>query len=259
MLFILIFFFASAILASLVSKDYPSTGLSCVNIYFDQGSLVISKGRGYAQALKNLISKFYFHDIQVSAVEFYQAGDLERCNASFYIGSEVDIKIPKKFLEDYVRTNKKVTWIGYNIWQLGRGLERELGVRYLGLNSRMQNRERNKALHFKDILYKGQVYSKAGPISADSFSGEEHTSLVELLPMDVSKFRFLAEIQNSRTRELIPYAIQAGSRFYFVENLLAQTRGQVQAQDLDPDVFFQEILQEILVGPSSSHPKYGIR
>lgn len=195
----------------------------CVNIFYDQSqdpSYVI--GKKFSMKVQNLLASFSQHQLQPLPIETYQEGDMDKCSASIYIGSYIDNKLPRAFLNDYIRTEKKVAWIGHNIWQLGEQLEKSMGLRFIRLttlDSRLRDHLKRPTF-FAEILYNGKVFFK-------SISGERHGEVVppyeqaELLPTDLSKFEVIAEARHTGTREVIPYIVRAQNRYYVADNPFA--------------------------------------
>src|SRR5262245_44321599 len=73
-------------------------------------------GELYAILTANLASHFGTWTAQ--PITRYTAHQLDSFTATVYIGSTYDEPIPTAFLDDVLATNRPVTWIGFNIWQL---------------------------------------------------------------------------------------------------------------------------------------------
>ncbi|MCD6039946.1 MAG: hypothetical protein K0S27_1346 [Gammaproteobacteria bacterium] len=116
---ILLFFLFPFILIAASGNLKPT---KCVQIYYDHSPTpndpAYYNGRLYAIALQNLVS--HFPDIQqyIIPIELYQTGQLDRCEASFYLGTYYNNFIPQKFISDFLKTRKTVVWIGANVWKL---------------------------------------------------------------------------------------------------------------------------------------------
>ena len=74
-------------------------------------------GRIYAVELANLLGHFEVK-ATLQPVINYQAGTLEAYDATFYIGSLYDMTLPPAFLDDILKTQKTIGWMGYNLKQL---------------------------------------------------------------------------------------------------------------------------------------------
>ncbi|MNL63145.1 hypothetical protein D3C87_1872430 [compost metagenome] len=98
------------------------------------------------------------------------------------------------------------------------------------------------AAFFKDILYKGQIFSKVLD------SGQ-----IELVPTDLHKFESVAEIRHSRTREVIPYIVRSKNKFYIADNPLSGLPNK------DSSFVLANVLTEILGLQHFPRPQYGIR
>lgn len=194
---------------------------ACINIFYDQTvNSDYEDGRRFSGQLSRLLRAMTPMPQVVRPVEHFQSGDFEKCNLNFYIGSYPENKLPRDFLHDYVRTRKKVLWMGYNIWQLGEQLESRFGLRFIRLTtldpSSLGSEE--KTAYFSEVLYKGRVYVKSSggglsPLGQRQVPFEQ----VELLPTNLDKFDALAEARHSRTREVIPYIVRADNRYYVAD------------------------------------------
>ncbi|MFS4461136.1 hypothetical protein [Bdellovibrio sp. HCB2-146] len=178
---------------------------------------------------------------KLHAVENYSSDDFEKCHLNFYIGSLYDNKIPRALLDDYIKTEQKVIWIGYNIWQLGDLFEKHMGLRFLRMANADAQWESPQAF-FKDILYKGQIFSK-----------QMDSEQIELLATDLHKFESVAEIRHSRTREVIPYIVRSKNKFYVADNPLSGRPNK------DASFVLTNVLSEILGLQHFPRPQYGIR
>lgn len=193
----------------------------CVNIYYDQTQdQKYWMGKSYAVLLQNLLGHFPEFQQIVSPIESYRPGDIDRCAATIYIGSYFDNKIPRAFINEYIVTERNVAWLGYNIWQLGEQLEKEMGLRYVGMTTLDKNLlDKNKhPTFFKEILYKGEIFTKYGAWNRKN--SQEYLAAFEqadLVPVDTQKFETLAEARHSGTKEVIPYIVRAKNHFYVAD------------------------------------------
>ena len=110
----------------------------CVQVYYDAvpgAATPYTYGRVHAQHLQNLLGHFPDLSQIVIPIERYEKGQLDRCRASFYLGTYFDNAVPAAFLEDFASTRRRVLWAGYNLWKLRpETLERLWGTRYAGLS-----------------------------------------------------------------------------------------------------------------------------
>jgi hypothetical protein len=216
------------------TTQLEKTGRACVQIYHDRNEQNVS------EVLKTLLASIGAHPAKIASIESYGVGDLNRCAVNFYVGTKIDNKLPRSFLADYFSSRQKNIWIGYNIWQLGDQLEQEMGLRFLRVD---QVQEGGSAAYFRDILYRGQVFTKS----------PEHSMQVELVPTDLRKFQSLAEIRHSQSREVIPYIVHSENRFYVADNPLKKLGNK------DSGVVFMNVLGEILGLQHFPRAQYGIR
>jgi hypothetical protein len=223
-----------ASIESFQTTQLEKSGRACVQIYHDRNEQAVP------EVLKNLMTSFGTQPTQISDVESYNGGDLNRCAINFYVGTEIDNRLPRSFLTDYFQSQQKVIWIGYNIWQLGDQLEQKMGLRVLRVTQASAEVAGNA---FRDILYRGQVFPKSS----------SHSVQVELVPTDLRKFEALAEIRHSRSREVIPYIVRSANRFYIADNPFEKPGNR------DAGFVFTNVLGEILGLQHFPQAQYGIR
>lgn len=193
----------------------------CVNVYFDRSKeSSYWMGKTYANFLQNILGHFPKYQQIVSPIELYQKGDIEKCHASFYIGSYFNNQIPADFLKDFTTTQKRVAWMGYSIWQLGAEFEKIFGYKYSRLTTldREHLDQTGRPSYFKFVHYKGEVFRKYGDWSkVDPTIFLAPFEQAVLLPVDSSKSQVLAQAEHNFTKEKLPYALQAGNHFYVAD------------------------------------------
>lgn len=216
------------------TTQLEKSGRACVQIYHDRNE------RKVPELLKKLMGSFGAQPTQITDIASYGAGELNRCAINFYIGTEIDNKLPRSFLTDYFESQQKIIWIGYNVWQLGEQLEQEMGLRVLHV---VHGKTDGAEDTFRDILYRGQVFPKTSSRSVQ----------VELVPTDLRKFESLAEIRHSRSREVIPYIVRSENRFYIADNPFENPGNR------DAGFVFTNILGEILGLQHFPQAQYEIR
>jgi uncharacterized protein YdaL len=200
----------------------------CVQVYFDeqtpsaqmlasdQGSL----GRIYANMTLNLLAHFSEYKRFISPITAYQKGDIEKCPATLYLGSDYYSEVPMDFVEDFKSTKKRVAWLGYSFWDLGEHLEKIFGVQFESfteLDTQHLTIDQ-KPTFFRDVLYKGEVFTKYNDWNAkDDTQFLAAYEVAELKVVDSKKSKILAQISHSATNENIPWALQAGTKFIITE------------------------------------------
>ncbi len=205
----------------------------CVRIYYDRSDQPESYwiGRTYAMFAQNLLGHFPAWQQIVSPIELYQAGEIETCAATIYIGSYFENKVPQAFFNDFAKTKKRVAWLGYSIWKYPtKTLEQLFGHSYVGLTKLDSDRLDSRGLptFFRDVLYKGETFSKFGDSvqldpavwrSKSEFrAGFEQAQLKPSADIENRRgVQILAEVRHGGTSETIPYAIRKENRFYFAD------------------------------------------
>lgn len=205
----------------------------CVRIYFDRtpAPQVYWMGRTYALFAQNLLGHFPAWQQIVSPIELYRAGDIETCAATLYFGSFFENAIPAAFYSDFAKTRKNVAWMGYSIWRYPIETQRELfGHEYVRLTTLDRERldPRGRPTFFRDIIYKGEKFSKFGEDVAlrpgdwrsevEFRAGFEQSLLKPSpLPAQLEGVEVLAQAQHNGTGERIPYAIRKKNRFFVAD------------------------------------------
>ena len=199
---------------------------NCIQIFYDTTTDANFKylGRTYALMLSNLLGHFPEHQQIIGPVEMYRKGDLEACKATFYFGTNFDKKLPLDFIDDYKTTTKSVIWIGYNFWQLGKTFEDTFGYsvnngdyQFTTLSTTQKSAD-GKPGFFRDILYKGETFTKFS-----TWKDASQTTLVtsfemtNLIKPTAPLSTVLAQAKHSTTNEIIPWVYQAGKKFFVTE------------------------------------------
>lgn len=219
------------------SSLWPFAKPKCVRIYYDRSKNPQSYwiGRTYAMFTQNLLGHFPEWQQIVSPIELYQAGEIETCEATIYLGSYFENEIPKAFYDDFAKTKKRVAWAGYSIWKYPPNeLSRILGHEYVGLTALDAGKEVGKSdangrpAFFRDVLYKGETFSKFGDFvkidpsvwrsEAEFRAGFEQVRLRPTANLENRNgVQVLAETRHSSTGEKIPYVVRKENRFYFAD------------------------------------------
>lgn len=194
----------------------------CVQVFYDKTGENTNLSRSYALMIINLLGHFPVYQQIIGPVELYRKGDLEKCKASFYIGTEKENVLPVEFLSDFSKTSKTVVWMGHNFWQLGEAFEKTFGYKKYEFNNLdLANRTpapENKPSFFRDILYKGEVFSKYNVWLKDKPDVLDGAfEMIKLSEKSGSQSFVLAQARHSFSNELIPWALQSGRKFYIAE------------------------------------------
>lgn len=176
-------------------RVYYSDPLPASSPYRDGGSF-------HALMLKNLLGQYDNVQVISRPISQYVAGDAASSLRTFYIGTVFDEKIPASFLQD-VAAGAPVSWIGYNVWELGSSLG-GLGLSYQGLHTALSAGE--IAAAYNTVTYKGYSYKK--------YPAQQE--MVEL-GADPAKTETLASATNSGGGR-IPYLVRSGNFYYVADN-----------------------------------------
>jgi uncharacterized protein YdaL len=205
-------------------------------------------GITYALMLKALLGHFDLR-ADIRPVGDYRTGELSSYSTLFYLGSYYNNPLPDDFLRDVAKSNQRVVWFKYNLWQLSSPSELQFesknGLSFVdlhGLDSEPSSENPNPGF-YDTVQYKGKSlvkyyhYDKAsGEVSADPDIG-----LVRI--NDPKKAQTRVMIQDSHTHESAPYIVQAGpqGRFWYIADLPFSYIGP-----RDRYLVFCDILHDIL-------------
>ena len=140
----------------------------CLQIYYDavpSDPKMTRFGRLHALHLDNLVGHFPKIQTYVIPLARYQAGDIERCASSIYLGTYYDAPIPETFLLDFVKTSKHVAWLGYNFWKLGDQHVKDIwGIKFKGLSTLdlTHRDDKGRPGFYKYYTYKQETFKKFG-------------------------------------------------------------------------------------------------
>lgn len=176
-------------------RVYYSDPLPASSPYRDGGSF-------HAVMLRNLLGQYDNVQVISRPISQYVAGDAASSLRTFYIGTVFDEALPASFLSD-VRAGAPVSWIGYNVWELGSGLS-GLGLGYVGLHTAVNTAD--IAAAYSNVAYKGYTYRK--------YAAQQE--MVELTA-DPARTETLATASNAAGSR-IPYLVRSGNFYYVADN-----------------------------------------
>jgi len=237
----LLFFFSFTPL-SILAETPPSTGpahsvslaaapTKCVQIYYDHAPSMSDpdyyKGRLHAIGLQNLLA--HFPDIQqyIIPIELYQTGQLERCDASFYLGTYYNNTIPKEFLADFVNTKKTVVWLGYNLWKLApENITKLWGASFSDLFKPNWDKkdEGGRPGVYNYFEYKGQTFERCkyhkapdSPEFKEHYSNDYDIALLKLLSPAAEK-QVLSWAKFTMGNARTPYILRNLNHWYVADD-----------------------------------------
>ncbi|MEK2690485.1 hypothetical protein [Bdellovibrio sp. GT3] len=181
---------ATAILVAVKISQKPEE--KCIAVVYDSSRSIAGVAKIFEQ----------FPDFQKVMIEMstYSSGELERCQASFIVNSEFDNQVPKRLIEDYLKSKRRVVWMGYNIWTLGDQLTRKLGLRYMG--------------SFSKVSFDRCRYFYKGLSNRCSEAGLSMHP--ETIPTNELQIQIMAETR-IRERELTPYLVRSKNLYYLAD------------------------------------------
>jgi uncharacterized protein YdaL len=193
-----------------------------VRIYYDAvpgAEPAYHFGRTHALMLQNLLGHFPEVQQHVIPIERYQAGDMDRCAATIYLGTYYDNNVPAAFYRDFASTSRNVLWAGYNIWKYQPEQLLELwGVEYSHL-SKLDTGSRDENGHygfFKFYEYKGEQFRKFAqwhPDDASRLIAAFEIAVFDIVDEDRG-CEVVAWAQHSTSGQRVPYVLRNKNRWY---------------------------------------------
>lgn len=211
-------------LAGVLKAEAPAA--KCVQVYYDSAPQVAPRyafGRVHALQLQNLLGHFPALQQRVIPIEKYEAGQLGRCAASFYLGTYFDNALPPSFLADFTATTRTVVWAGYNIWKLpAADLEKLWGARYRELTKLDTTRvdELGRPTFFKLFDYQGETFEKYGEFDAldlSRFNAAYELTALDLLTPEAEKGVLSWARHNGRLDQRLPYVLKKQNHWFVAD------------------------------------------
>lgn len=229
----------------------------CIQVFYDKSTDPnYTTGRGYALMLLNLLGHFPDFQQVTGPIELYKKGDLERCHASFYIGSFYNNVLPAAFIGDYLTTTKRVIWVGYSVWQLGLEFENTFGYSSTVSFTTLDNTNKTpdgKPSYFRDIIYKGQTFQKYGQWKdATNTTFVASPEMVKFQSKLSDKATVMATAKHTFTNEVLPWALKAGNKYYVAELPFSYVH------EGDRYMVFADLLFDFLDQQPKSAKKYAV-
>lgn len=153
----------------------------------------------------NLIGRYPDLKVQIKPVSSY-TGLSSNVLRVFYIGSSFDAVLPEALLRD-AAAGAPITWVGYNIWQLGDRLD-SLGLTYNSVV--VATTAAQVKAGYNTITYRGYAYQKL----TNSGGAVVPT---ELVSMSTSPSNTVHAWASNAAGKQIPYAIQSGNFWYIAD------------------------------------------
>lgn len=201
-----------------------SESIKCVQIFYDKAEnsgKPYYLGRIHAQYLQNVMGHFPSYQQIISPIEKYAPGQIEKCEASFYLGTYYNTEIPDSFISDYIKTKRNVVWAGYQVWKIPKeDLARMWGVEFQGLSSLdLENKDaKGRPGFFRFYDYQGETFQKYGEfdfVDKSKFMASFEIILFKLLTGEAEK-KVVSWAKHSTQKNLkTPYVIKDENHWYF--------------------------------------------
>ncbi|QFP77487.1 DUF2334 domain-containing protein [Deinococcus sp. AJ005] len=183
----------------------PASSIKTVRVYYSDPLPTTypyrDGGSFHAIMLANLLGQYDNVKVIRAPISQYRSGDAAQDLRTFYIGTVYDEKIPVAFLND-VKAGAPVTWIGYNIWEMGD--MSALGLQYKSLHTALTPAQ--IAATYSTVNYKGYNYKK--------YPAQQE--IIEL-KADPAKTQTLA-VARDAAGDAIPYLVRSQNFYYVADN-----------------------------------------
>lgn len=209
-------------------KVNPIGPAKCANIYYDRSPRGgYTFGRTHALFLQNLLGHFPNVQQYVAPIETYQKGEIERCSATFYLGTHYETKVPDAFRQDFLNTSRNVFWAGYHIWGFDApSLNQLWGVGYKGLTTIEPDKPDayGQPGFFRQISYRGETFEKYGGWKEEngqrSFIAAFEMAHLEPLSQ-ADEVNVISWARHSSRGTRAPYILRKANRWYMAESPFA--------------------------------------
>jgi uncharacterized protein YdaL len=229
---------ALLVFMGLILSDVQARTVPRVLVLYDvgiKGTETEWIGALHAQLMRNLLGHF---DVVVTAkaLATYQNGDLDRYDATFYLGTAWNNPLPVAFRQEALSSSKTLCWVNYNLWQIawteGTGKSTQnpafvqhFGIRYLGMDSS----------GYLDIHYHGRQFKKR----------QDYRELGEVSIAEPTRASAIATARR-KPNLAIPYITRAANLWYIADNPFEDLTNK------DRYFVFADVLHDIL---KINHPE----
>jgi uncharacterized protein YdaL len=150
----------------------------------------------YARMLANLLGHFDL-PYQITPVENYPAGQMDKVRTTFYFGSVYDNALPTAFKTEALTTTNTLCWFKYNVWQIaGTNFDARFGFQFNFLDWS----------GYSNITYKAETFLK----------NQLDPELGYITVLDTNLASVVATAAKTDDTS-IPYATRAGNLWYFAD------------------------------------------
>jgi uncharacterized protein YdaL len=222
-------------------KAAPGGGTAKTLVLYDTTGAYSWMGEIYAAQTANLVS--HFGSWTAAPVVGYRAGDLNAYTAVVYVGSTYDEPLPTAFLDDVTATEKPVTWVYGNIWQLT-ARDTTFAATHGFLNKQYDLSD-VAAVEYKGRKLTRDTVNKSGIMDLTVTDPAKSTVLASAVRPDGSTFPWAIRSGNLTYIGEIPYAYMGhDDRYLAFSDLLFDAlaprtperhRALVRIEDVGPD------------------------
>lgn len=203
----------------LFSSTQPGKKLAC--IFFEEGSAQDYVGPIHARMLENLLGAFPAWKPLRFNISTYRKGDIDVCEAAFYLGSNFNVITPPEFMRDAAifSTTKHLVWMNYKFGDFAAVYDkfaREVNQQPLAFTSTVIEQPIDNPApdipdpgFFRYFDYKGETFEKKSgwdPIT-NRFLSSPELNLIQA--RNHARVQVLAKARHSRqTQRETPYAVR---------------------------------------------------
>lgn len=193
-----------------------SINSKCVQIFYDGFNVENDFSKLQGLQVYNLIGHFKNVDRQLVPISEYLPGQLDQCEANFYVGANYFTILPEEFLNDVASTKSAVAWLGYSFWQMDSlRLKTTFGVEFVGFSGVKYNKSLQKHHFFQTIEYKKEEFTKF--FSANSEKDFQCACEISLFKKVNAGLDVLATAKDPITLDETPWAVRLNQKYLFSE------------------------------------------
>jgi uncharacterized protein YdaL len=189
----------------------------CIQVFHDQAAAVATGSTYHAISLANLLGHWPHYEVRVRLIHNYRVGDLRKCHANFYIGTNQSTIVPEDFSRDFLQSESRVAWIGHGLEQLHPGdLQRKFAHQVVGVSLPTMNTA-GQVSFYSSAIYKGSVFRRRH--SDEIMQAETEYSVVEMTAKGVGADSFVvAKLMDNQVSKVVPYILRSANKFIVTDN-----------------------------------------
>ena len=216
---------------NLVAPPWPMpvvTGKKIGCLYFDRLAALGKEdriGEIHAMILQSVLGAFRSWNYSRKVISEYRPGEMNSCDAVFYLGTNFNQIPPRGYLEELAEVSKtrSVVWFNYKFSLFAevlkkKGMDPGMDTPIIIQPDSFPGPQNQTPGFYSQFDYKGETFfkiSKWHPI-ANSFESSAEINLINVT--DPAKAKVLSTARHDKTNNTIPYAVQTGNIWYVADS-----------------------------------------